>query len=186
MVPASSQRAATVGWTLALLCLTSPVSAQVLLKSACSGGTMAVSGGGLTLLATVGEAGVVGRIAGQTTTLDQGFWPGSWRLIATGFPAPPDIAAPFSNGLRMAAPNPFRDATTITYSVARASPVRLAVHDVTGRLVVVLAAEVRHPGRYSVVWDGRDSAGSFVASGVYFTRLSAGDWSQTRKMLKVR
>jgi len=41
-------------------------------------------------------------------------------------------------------------------------------------------------GEYSVVWDGKDEAGREVASGVYFSRLRAGDDVQTRKMVMVR
>jgi hypothetical protein len=86
-----------------------------------------------------------------------------------------------------ARPNPFRDATTIAFSVSRPGPVRLAVYDVGGRLVRrLLEADRLGAGVHERVWDGVDDAGRLAAPGVYYYRLdSAGD-DATRKMLLLR
>jgi len=63
--------------------------------------------------------------------------------------------------------------------------VRLAVFDAAGRLVRVLENGERPAGDYSVVWDGRDSWGSRVDAGVYYCRLTAGEYSSASKMLKL-
>jgi flagellar hook assembly protein FlgD len=60
------------------------------------------------------------------------------------------------------------------------------VYDVGGRLVRELAKEVRAAGAHTVTWDARDSNGEPVASGVYFYRLTAGDFSQTKKMVLLK
>ena len=160
-----------------------PAGAVELVKSAFSGGAVAASDASYSLVATIGEAGVVGRTAGPTYSLSQGFW-GGVRSAATGVL---DALGPvvFTNGLLQNAPNPFRADTAISFSVSSAAATRLDVYDVSGRRVRTLVNDVRQPGRHRVNWDGRDGSRSFVGSGVYFYRLSIGGWSDTRKMLRL-
>lgn len=70
-------------------------------------------------------------------------------------------------------PNPFNPQTEISFSLSGEAHVRIGVYDVRGRLVRVLADEVRQPGEHRLVWDGRDSAGEHVASGTYYCRMSS-------------
>ena len=83
-------------------------------------------------------------------------------------------------------PNPARHQTSISYTLPTRSPVSLQVFDVTGRLVRTLVDEVRPEGRHTVVWNGRLADGSPLPSGVYFTRLVAGDFRETRKVVLAR
>jgi hypothetical protein len=83
-------------------------------------------------------------------------------------------------------PNPFNPTTTISYQLAGRSHVRLIVYNVAGRAVRVLENAERPGGYYEVVWDGRDNNGQVVASGIYFYRLTAGDFVQTRKMVLIK
>ena len=62
----------------------------------------------------------------------------------------------------------------------------LRVYDVAGHLVRTLVDAQRSPGTYEARWDGRDERGRGVASGVYFYRLRAGDFSQTRRMVLLK
>ena len=55
-----------------------------------------------------------------------------------------------------------------------------------GRRVTSLVDEHQTVGRHTVSWDGRDSGGEIVASGVYFYRLKAGGFVHTRKMLLIK
>ncbi len=71
-------------------------------------------------------------------------------------------------------PNPTRLETKIAYSVRRAGPVRLTVHDVSGRVVTSLIDGWMNAGEHTVVWNGRDATGRRAASGVYFARLESG------------
>jgi hypothetical protein len=84
-------------------------------------------------------------------------------------------------------PNPFGSATVIQYSVgARGRLVEIGVYDVRGNLVRTIVQSALEPGRYSASWDGLDSAGKPVGSGLYLVRMQAGEYSKTRKMLLVR
>ncbi len=70
-------------------------------------------------------------------------------------------------------PNPFNPRTTIGFTLPQAAPVRLRVFDLAGRLVATLADRSLPAGSYEVPWNGRDTAGRSVASGVYFYQLEA-------------
>ena len=83
-------------------------------------------------------------------------------------------------------PNPFNPTTTIRFQVPRESEINLTVHDISGREVTVLANGRHDAGVFSQVWDGRDSGGRDVASGIYFARLTADDFTATRKMVLLR
>ncbi len=85
-------------------------------------------------------------------------------------------------------PNPFNPETWIPYHLANDSDVSLFIYDINGILVRELDLGHQRAGYYTdrsraVYWDGRNEWGESVASGVYFYHLSAGDYSQTRKML---
>jgi hypothetical protein len=71
-------------------------------------------------------------------------------------------------------PNPFGPLTVIGFELGRASHVKLAVYDISGRHVATLIDGTLAAGRHSVEWDGRDRAGSEVPAGVYFLRIAAG------------
>jgi hypothetical protein len=79
-------------------------------------------------------------------------------------------------------PNPFNPATTIKFSIPGEMPVRLEIYGMDGRRVAVLLDETLAAGPHEAVWQGRDDSGRLVASGVYFSKLSAGPHSQVRKM----
>ena len=84
-------------------------------------------------------------------------------------------------------PNPFNPSTTIEYALPQAGPVRLRIYDVLGQKVRDLVRdEMREAGFYRAVWDGRNTAGQAVSSGMYFYRLEAGGGVQTRKMALIK
>jgi hypothetical protein len=82
-------------------------------------------------------------------------------------------------------PNPFNPETTISYAVKDAAPVHLEIYNLKGQLIRTLVNEVQASGRYKAVWNGTDNNGRAVSSGIYFYRMSAGQYSSTRKMLLV-
>jgi len=75
-------------------------------------------------------------------------------------------------------PNPFNPTTTIKFELPRASHVNLSVFDILGREVSVLVNERKDGGVYEMKFDG-----SGMASGVYFYRLQAGTYGETKKLL---
>jgi spore coat protein A len=84
-------------------------------------------------------------------------------------------------------PNPFNPETRIDYQLPKAARVHLEVFDVSGRLVTTLVSGQRLAGQGSVVWNGCDSRGQGVASGVYAYRLTLeGGRSLTRKMVLLK
>ena len=95
-------------------------------------------------------------------------------------------AAPTVTSLRPNVPNPFNPTTRIDYAVKQDGHVRLVIYDARGREIATLVDEHQAAQEHSVTWDGRDSGGSRVASGVYFYKLFAGDFEETRKMVLVK
>jgi len=83
-------------------------------------------------------------------------------------------------------PNPFNPNTAITFAVPRPSQVRVEVFNVLGQKVKILANEFSAAGYKRVEWDGTDENGSSVASGVYLYRMTAGDFTDTKKMLLLK
>jgi flagellar hook assembly protein FlgD len=83
-------------------------------------------------------------------------------------------------------PNPFNPATTISFSLARATDVRLMIFNALGQKVRFLYEDRATAGRYDINWDGTDDNGRQVASGVYFYRLETEFSHANRKMLLVK
>jgi len=83
-------------------------------------------------------------------------------------------------------PNPFNPTTTISFSIERASYVRLTIHNILGREITTLTEGLMSPGSYNFEWDGTDKFGRGVASGVYFYRLQNEVTGLTRKMLLLK
>ena len=88
--------------------------------------------------------------------------------------------------LRQNYPNPFGPSTRIQVELREAAEVSLEIFDVQGRRVAVMERAQRGPGQHAFVWDGADSSGRSVASGVYLYTLTVGEASETRKMLLMR
>jgi hypothetical protein len=83
-------------------------------------------------------------------------------------------------------PNPFNPATRLVFTTPRSGVVTVELYDVAGRLVRTLVDEVRPAGRHEVLWNGVDDSGRALSSGVYFARMRADGFEQTRKMTLVR
>ncbi len=86
-------------------------------------------------------------------------------------------------------PNPFNPSTCIQYTVdsrQTAAPTTLKVYNVLGQRVRTLLDGQKEPGRYRVVWDGKDDSGSDVSSGIYFYVLQNGESRGTKKMVLLR
>jgi hypothetical protein len=83
------------------------------------------------------------------------------------------------------APNPSAGATTIHFSIARETRVRIAVLDLAGREVVRLADGPWAPGGHQVVWNG-ESAGGRAPAGIYFIRLQTDEQILTRRFVMLR
>ncbi|MEW5796841.1 MAG: T9SS type A sorting domain-containing protein [Candidatus Zixiibacteriota bacterium] len=98
---------------------------------------------------------------------------------------PTSIAAP-TGYLLPNYPNPFNPRTTIDFDVPRFGRVEIDVFDILGRQVATLFEGPASLGVHSVTWDGTDSEGRRVASGVYFYRMTMDDFSESRKMILLK
>ena len=78
-------------------------------------------------------------------------------------------------------PNPFNPSTTINYEIVSYVNVKVSVYDVLGRIVSLLVNEKQKPGKYTVKFFGDK-----LASGVYFYKIEAGDFLDTKKMMIIR
>jgi hypothetical protein len=83
-------------------------------------------------------------------------------------------------------PNPFNPGTEIDFTLARQGPVRIMIYDPVGRLIRELFAASLPSGPHSIHWDGLDSQGQPVASGVYWSRLEAGAVRLSRRVTLIR
>lgn len=102
--------------------------------------------------------------------------------------APPAtlLPAPVAYGLDRSTPNPVRLQADITYRLPESMRARLTIYDIEGREVKVLIDERQPAGAYRAIWDGTNRNGQRVEPGVYFYRLSAGEFSGTKKLIFIR
>jgi hypothetical protein len=97
-----------------------------------------------------------------------------------------DPEEPAEFAFRGSHPNPFTATTRIAFDLPEATWVRLVIFSAAGRRVATLADGVVSEGSHVVPWDGRDSSGLRLPSGIYFVRLEAGGRTETRKLILVR
>ena len=125
---------------------------------------------------------------------------GEWVSLdaATGFPATLFIRArvDFLTGVEVIDnnvpneyfltpnyPNPFNPSTTVQYGLPKAQEVVVKVFNITGQEMTTLVDARQDAGTYTLTWNGKSSSGQVVATGVYFLRIQAGSFVQTRKLL---
>lgn len=104
--------------------------------------------------------------------------PGGGVAAASGLPLRFEFGAVF--------PNPTRGAVAMAYALPRSGPVTLAVFDVRGRAVHRADLGVQRAGVQRAVWDGNDSAGRHVGSGVYYVLLRAGGETRQQRVTVLR
>jgi sugar lactone lactonase YvrE len=83
-------------------------------------------------------------------------------------------------------PNPFNPTTNFSYSVPKASDVKIVVYDLFGREIKTLVNETKVAGTYSITWNGRDNNNRQVATGVYFYKMKAAGFEKTMKMMLMK
>ena len=126
--------------------------------------TAALSFGGHLISVVVGNANGTRRI--------------NWNVtVVTASSAEEENRLPVTFELQQSYPNPFNPSTTIRYAMPKSAQVSLKVYSVIGQLVATLVDEKKQPGFYQVQWNAN------VPSGIYFYRLQAGEFVQTKKMI---
>jgi len=83
-------------------------------------------------------------------------------------------------------PNPVNPGTKIEFEIPSRMHVEISIYNVLGKRVSIVTDEAYEAGRHNVAWHGNDDRGNPVASGLYFYRMTAGEFSATRKMLIIK
>lgn len=138
-----------------------------------------ISTDSFTFSKSVGPTTKIG-VGSEVVTNWQADWDGAINQVAS------EEAIPEAFVLEQNYPNPFNPTTTISYQLPRAETVRIIIYDLTGRQVQELLYENKEAGSYSVEWNGNNQIGQRVSSGLYIYQISAGKFSQTRKMVFVK
>lgn len=120
--------------------------------------------------------GLDGKPAGAT----------DWFGIVVGVAGEAGAALPEGYALLQNYPNPFNPSTSITYSIPVAAQVYLEIFNLLGQSVRVVADAREEAGVHTVQWDGRDSAGRILPSGIYLYRLNTGAVTLSQKMILMK
>jgi hypothetical protein len=133
-----------------------------------SGGEIGSSGANTQLSSTLGQP-AIGPMKNAAVQIHLGFWypTGKTSSVATT----PVASSSFE--LKQNFPNPFSSSTTIGFTVAQRSRVRLRVYNMLGEQVKVLANEILEPGYREVIWDGLTEKNEQASSGDYVCELEA-------------
>ncbi len=97
-----------------------------------------------------------------------------------------NVDLPTTYSLAQNYPNPFNPTTAISFSMPTSGKAKLEVFNILGRLIATPFDGEAMAGENTVIWDGRDSQGDAVASGVYLYRLSADTYIETKKMMLLK
>ena len=97
-----------------------------------------------------------------------------------------DYTIPAIYGLSQNYPNPFNPKTTIQYSIPNDTYVELKIYSISGELVRVLVNSKQDAGKYNIIWNGKDDNGNDVSSGIYFYKICADKFTETKKMLLIK
>ena len=93
---------------------------------------------------------------------------------------------PTSYALADAFPNPFNPSTTLGYSLKTTADVDLFIFDLSGKVVKSWDFSQQSPGWYPIIWNGKNSQGFNLSSGIYFYTIKANDFVQTKKMIMMK
>jgi flagellar hook assembly protein FlgD len=80
-------------------------------------------------------------------------------------------------------PNPFNPVTHFKFDIPNLDAVNISVFDLSGKLTRTITNEEYRQGRYSLTWNGRNSQGKIVPTGIYFIQLTTSSFVQTKKAL---
>lgn len=99
---------------------------------------------------------------------------------------PGDAILPSKHALQANYPNPFNPETTIRFEMPTSGQVSVKVYNTLGQLVQTLVEGTIDAGSHAVTWNGRDHSGQTVPSGMYFYRMEAAGFNDTRQMILLK
>jgi len=127
---------------------------------------------------TIGQL-IVDKSSDSSFALSHGFWYQISKDLVTGIED--NGVSPEAFELKQNYPNPFNPSTTIIFNLPKTSDVRLVIFNVLGQEVGTLVDDKLAAGKYDIKFEA-----SSLAAGLYFYRIQAGDFVETKKMLLVK
>jgi len=125
------------------------------------------------------------RVRGENVC-DYGPWSNKWAYTDVEEPNDLQNNVPGDFALQQNYPNPFNPQTRIEYSLPKEGEVKIIIYNLLGQRVKTLIDEQQTAGHKEILWDGKGDNGTEVASGIYFYRIKAGDFIQSRKMVLMK
>ena len=126
-----------------------------------------------------------GSATGHTAGIESAAWGQGVIHYPTGVCDPEQDEVP-AIGRVAAFPNPFTPGTELSFVIPSPAIVELSIHDVAGRLVRTLGSATKQTGPLRVPWNGTDDAGRRVASGIYFCRVTAGEYEAIGRLVHIK
>ncbi len=140
------------------------------------------------LVDAVGQTAVQ-VLESSTYTLRSGFLY-DFGIVGIGDAPGTGVSLPRTFALGQNYPNPFNPSTTIRFDIPGSAGekvvIRLDIYNIRGQHIRTLIDRESEPGTYTVHWDGRNSRGERVGSGIYLYRVVAGEFTAIRKMVMVK
>jgi hypothetical protein len=146
-------------------------------RSVVGGGGGRILGASRILSGTAGQS-AIGRVTGSTCDGSIGFW---YPVTVIAQAVPEETTPPERFALGPGFPSPAGPTTTLRFAVPRPSRVAIRLYDVTGREVRTLLEGELPPGDHTIELDG-----AALAAGIYFCRLTAPAFSETRRLVLVK
>ena len=166
-----------------ILLSSADLNAQQKLRSAVIGSAgQAGSSSTHKLNGTFGQSVPVGTYLLSVNIIYSGFWRSAWMSMVTGVTEMPA----YRNELFQNYPNPFNPVTTIEFTIKKTGMVELRIYNVLGQRIKTLVKEKKLPGKYKIVWDGKNDRGGKVASGMYFYQFKIDSYVSSKKMVLLR
>jgi len=121
-----------------------------------------------------------------TITIGYAFYSLDHQLLREGISTIELVAVPDQYALHQNYPNPFNPITRIEYDTPENTLVNITIYDILGREVRTLVDDDIKAGYHSVQWNGRTDSGALAGTGMYFYRISAGDFHSVKKMVLLK
>ncbi len=110
----------------------------------------------------------------------------SINISATNTEEPYSTLLPTTFELSQSSPNPSSGKITISYAIPKSVHITLKVYDISGKLLKTLVNEIKKTARYSEIWDGKNEQGKKLAFGTYLVKFTAGNYTETRKIVLIK
>jgi hypothetical protein len=141
---------------------------------------------------SIGSSGEVIFAAKKVAVIPQFFivQGGKWYVVTgrlpTGIETDETQAIPSDFVVYQNYPNPFNPSTKISYGLLTAEYVEITIYDLSGNRVRTLISAHQQAGQHAVVWDGTNENGERASSGLFYYKITAGNFSVTKRMILLK